>query len=146
MKNIFTLGLLLLLGASVFAVEIDHDVALAQLLKTKQCPNCDLSGVDLSSQNLIGANLAGANLSGANLTSTNLRGANLEGARMLGLDLSETFLSGANMKGADLSDIDIDEVFEYVEIIGTQLEGARFKYGIVCGPPPKKGGWGCQHL
>ena len=65
---------------------------------------------------------------------------------MLRLKLGDTALSGANLKNADLSDLDIDAVFEYVEIIGTQFEGARFKDGVVCGPPPTKGGWGCQQL
>ena len=133
------------LGQSAYAEALSGSAARDQLISTLQCPGCDLSGLDLSNQKLTGANLQNANFSGANLDNTNLRGANLQGATMLGLSLSNTPLAGANLKQADLSDIDIDEVFEYVEIIGTQFEGARFKHGVVCGPAPDKGGWGCQH-
>lgn len=146
MKTYLKIILLGFLVFKVYAADLSGGAAKAQLLETLKCPACDLSETDLSGQNLQGANLAGANLSGANLNGTNLRGANLENATMLRLELSETALSGANLKNADLSDIDIDKVFEYVEIIGTQFEGARFKGGLVCGPAPKKGGWGCQHL
>jgi len=146
MKHIITSALYLSLCFSAAADTPSGAAAKTQLLTTGNCPACDLTRADLSDQNLMGANLAGANLSGANLSNTNLRGANLQGATMLRIILSDTALAGANLKQADLSDLDIDMVFEYVEIIGTQFEGARFKYGIVCGPPPNKGGWGCQHL
>lgn len=129
---------------NVEAAPPSGETARNQLLETLHCEDCDLKGVDLSNQNLSGANLENANLTSANLDNTNLRGANLQGATMLDLNLSNTPLAGANLKNADLSDIDIDEMFEYVEIIGAQFEGARFKYGIICGPAPDKGGWGCQ--
>lgn len=134
------------LSLIAYADTLQGEAARKQLLETGQCPACDLRDVDLSGQKLVGANLAGANLSGANLTNTNLRGANLHGATLLKLNLSDTALSGANLKQANLSDLDIDLVLEDVEIIGTQLEGARFNFGVVCGPPPNKGGWGCQHM
>ncbi|MCK5666573.1 MAG: pentapeptide repeat-containing protein [Thiotrichaceae bacterium] len=89
---------------------------LIKLLETNSCPRCDLRGVDLSNMNLVGAKL------------------------------QYTDLSGANLRNANLSDIDIDVTFEWIEIIGTQLEGAQFKYNVTCGPPPVIGGWGCQHL
>lgn len=146
MKSLITIFLFLILNLTALADNLKGEAAKMQLLSTGSCPACDLSYADLSGHDLIGANLAGANLSGANLEHTNLRGANLQGATLLGLNLSDTPLSGANLKQADLSDLDIDLVFEDVEIIGTQFEGARFKHGIVCGPPPNKGGWGCQQL
>ncbi len=146
MKGLITSVMFLCLNLAVTADTLTGEAAKTQLLATGNCPACDLSGVNLSGQELVGANLARANMSGANLSNTNLRGANLQGATMLRLKLSDTALAGANLKQADLSDLDIDLVFEYVEIIGTQFEGARFKYGIVCGPPPNKGGWGCQQL
>jgi len=143
--------LILFIGASFFSLSIpaeeqDTAASVRQLLETGQCPACILRGADLAGMDLSGANLAGADISGANLAQTNLRGANLQGATMLGLSLSETMLSGANLKNADMTDLDIDEVFEDVEIIGTQFEGARFKDNVVCGPAPFKGGWGCQQL
>ena len=45
-----------------------------QLLATRQCPNCDLSGAGLVLANLTGANLKGADLSRANLSRANLSG------------------------------------------------------------------------
>ena len=118
---------------------------LRQLLQTKICVSCDLSGTDLEGLNLQGVNLNNANLAGANLTNTNLRGANLMGANLKGVILLDTLLAGADLRNADMSDLDIDIAFESIEIIGTQFEGARFKYGVVCGPAPEKGGWGCRH-
>lgn len=120
--------------------------SLKQLLETNACPGCDLRGANLAHMNLLGANLQSANLSGADLTETNFRGANLSNANLVNTKLIETKLNGANLRNADLSHLDIDEAFEWIEIIGTQLEGARFKNDVTCGPMPKKGGWGCQHL
>ena len=65
-----------------------------QLLKTKQCPKCDLVGLDLRGDpvanpngfDLSGANLQGANLSGARLPIVNLQGANLSNAILLDSD------------------------------------------------------------
>lgn len=67
-------------------------IYVSQLLKTKQCSMCTLSGANLSATNLIGANLIKADLSGANLSNANLLGANL-----LGANLSNANLSGAIM-------------------------------------------------
>ena len=80
-----------------------------QLLSTKQCLQCDLSGsglvqVDLSGAQLSGANLSGANLSRANLSGANLSGANLSGASLYGVNLNGANLSGANLNGTDLRD------------------------------------------
>jgi len=80
---------------------------IRQLLASKQCQNCDLSGAglvmaDLSGGDLSGANLAGANLSRANLSGTDLRGANLSGAVLFGANLSNAKLNGSTVVGADL--------------------------------------------
>lgn len=120
--------------------------SISKLLNTNSCPHCDLSGADLSGQELIAANLEAANLSGANLSGTNLIGANLSFSILKSVIFLDTRLAGANLRNADLTDLDIDVAFEWLEITGTQLEGARFKYGVTCGPPPEKGGWGCQHI
>lgn len=47
---------------------------IEQLLDTKQCYQCDLSGADLSGVVLNGVNLFEANLSGANLSGASLTG------------------------------------------------------------------------
>jgi len=67
-------------------------VNTSQLLKTKRCPNCNLSGAKLSSYNLVGADLSGADLSNADLRNTNMFGANLNNA-----NISNAKLSGATM-------------------------------------------------
>lgn len=82
-----------------YAENPDH---MRQLVRTGDCPGCDLSDTVLSELNLQGADLQGANLSGTRLRNVqlnqaNLREANLSGARFLG-----TSLQGANLQGASL--------------------------------------------
>jgi tetratricopeptide (TPR) repeat protein len=95
------------------AENLDH---MRQLLSTKQCPGCDLSGAGLVLTNLTGANLAGANFSRANLSQSNLTSANLQGARLAGASLTGTNLGGADLMGADLRNADLR---------GAILTGAR---------------------
>ncbi|MEM7724743.1 MAG: pentapeptide repeat-containing protein [Cyanobacteria bacterium P01_A01_bin.45] len=87
--------------------QAENPAHLSQLLSTKRCQNCDLSGTglvraDLRGADLSGANLAGANLSRANLTGADLSGANLAGAGLFGANLNGTNLTGANVSGTDL--------------------------------------------
>lgn len=101
---------------------------IRQLLATKQCQNCDLSGAglvmaDLTGANLSGANLAGANLSRANLSGADLRGANLSGAGLFGVNLSEAKLGGANLAGADLRSTFLSNA----EFTGAYLQGTNFQ-------------------
>ncbi len=91
-------------ASTVQAANSEH---IRQLLATKQCQNCDLSGAGLVMANLSGADLRGANLSGANLSRANLSGAdlrdaNLSGAGLFGANLSGAKLSRVNLLGADL--------------------------------------------
>lgn len=104
---------------------------IRQLLATKQCQNCDLSGAglvlaDLSGGNLSGANLAGANLSRANLSGADLRGANLSGAGLFGVNLSEAKLGGANLAGADLRGTFLSNA----EFTGAYLQGTNFQGAV----------------
>ncbi|WP_414752563.1 pentapeptide repeat-containing protein [Anabaena sp. CCY 9910] len=101
---------------------------IRQLLATKQCQNCNLSGAglvmaDLTGANLSGANLAGANLSRANLSGADLRGANLSGAGLFGVNLSEAKLGGANLAGADLRSAFLSNA----EFTGAYLQGTNFQ-------------------
>ncbi|MBD2253974.1 pentapeptide repeat-containing protein [Nostoc parmelioides] len=101
---------------------------IRQLLATKQCQNCNLSGAglvmaDLTGANLSGANLAGANLSRANLSGADLRGANLSGAGLFGVNLSEAKLGGANLAGADLRSTFLSNA----EFTGAYLQGTNFQ-------------------
>lgn len=76
-----------------------------QLIDSRSCVNCDLSGVNLNRENLAGVNLEGANLSRARmhlstLSQANLRNCNLQGAEFGGADLSGADLRGAKTAGA----------------------------------------------
>ena len=84
-----------------------------QLLATKQCQDCDLSGAGLVLTNLSGANLSGANLSGANLSRANLSGADLTGANLAGASLYGANLTGAKLEGAQLSGADFRDAYLY---------------------------------
>jgi uncharacterized protein YjbI with pentapeptide repeats len=84
-----------------------------QLLATKQCQSCDLSGAGLVLANLTGANLSGANLSGANLSRANLSGADLTGANLVGASLYGANLTGAKLAGAQLNGADFRDAYLY---------------------------------
>ncbi len=125
MKNQFAISTIVFLSSFSFAItaQAANPEHVRQLLATKQCPNCDLSGAglvmsDLSRADLRGANLSGANLSRANLNGADLRDANLSGAGLFGANLSGAKLNRVNLLGADLrntylvnaqlNDIDVD--------------------------------------
>lgn len=81
-----------------------------QLLSTKECPGCDLSGAGLVMANLPNAKLSEAILTRANLsrsiltsadfTGADLRGADLRQAYLADADLTDAQLDGANLQGA----------------------------------------------
>lgn len=102
-----------------------------QLLKTNQCPRCDLSGADLSGMNLFGANLAGANLNGAKLNRANLGFANLLEAYLKEAQLQDTYLYMATLTQADLSKANLNNAFLREAIVadarfsGADLSGAN---------------------
>jgi len=118
LTNAAALALLtpLLWLSPVRAENPDH---VQQLLETRACMGCDLSGADLSVQHLIGADLRNADLSGANLTEANLEGADLTGANLEGANLTDAFLNQAslheanldhvNFTGASLIEVDVTE-------------------------------------
>ncbi|MBW4632118.1 MAG: pentapeptide repeat-containing protein [Iphinoe sp. HA4291-MV1] len=115
------------LSQTVQAANLEH---VRQLLTSKQCQNCDLTGAglvmaDLSGADLSKANLAGANLSRANLSGADLRGANLSGVGLFGANLSGANLSGANLQNADLRNTYlVNAQFNSVNLNGINLQGA----------------------
>jgi uncharacterized protein YjbI with pentapeptide repeats len=116
------------LTTTVQAANSEH---VRQLLATKQCQNCDLTGAglvmaDLSGAKLSGANLTGANLSRANLSGADLRGANLSGASLFGVNLTEARFSGANLAGADLR----NSYLTNAELTGAYLNGTNFQGAV----------------
>ena len=82
------------------------------LLTTKQCIKCDLTGMELPGANLRNAQLAGsylgytsffsADLSYADLNYTDLSEADLRNASLMGSNLKNSILEGANLKDAKL--------------------------------------------
>jgi tetratricopeptide (TPR) repeat protein len=84
---------------------------LQQLMSTKECTGCDLSGSGLVRADLAGARLSGANLTRANLSRANLAGADLSGANLSGASLFGANLTGANLTGANLRGTDLREAY-----------------------------------
>lgn len=110
------------------AAESEHT---RQLLATKQCQNCDLSGAGLVLANLAGANLSGANLSGANLSRANLSGADLSGANLSGASLFGANLSGANLSSTDLAVADLREAYLVnADVLSANLNGANLQGAV----------------
>lgn len=101
---------------------------LRQLLATKHCENCDLSGEGLVMANLRSANLRGANLSGCNLSRANLSGADLGGANLSGASLYGANLSGTKLDGADLTGTDLRDAFlANVDLNNANLNGSNMQ-------------------
>ncbi len=130
-KQILAIAAFLTTISVTTSVQAANSEQLRQLLATKECQNCDLSGAglvmaDLSGANLSGANLTGANLSRANLSGADLRGANLSGAGLFGVNLSEAKLSGANLAGADLRNTYLTNA----EFNSAYLSGANFQGAV----------------
>ncbi|MDJ0582946.1 pentapeptide repeat-containing protein [Crocosphaera sp.] len=131
----------------VLPVKAENLAHLSQLLSTKKCELCDLTGsglvmADLRGASLIGANLAGANLSQANLAGADLRGANLTGASLYGANLTGANLSSAILQGTDLRESFLTNAI----LVGTSLEQAYVQgaKGISqnAGTPELFYGWG----
>jgi uncharacterized protein YjbI with pentapeptide repeats len=98
-----------------------------QLITTKACQGCDLSGAGLVYANLSGAQINQANLSQINLSRANLSGTNLSGSNLAGAVLFSANLTGANLSGADLSGADLRGAqLSGVNLMGAKLEGANF--------------------
>jgi uncharacterized protein YjbI with pentapeptide repeats len=102
---------------------------LQQLLSTKQCTNCDLTGAGLVQAQLAGARLTGANLAGANLSQSNLSGADLSGANLSGASLFGANLTGANLKGAILNGTDLRGAY----LVNSDLGGTKLDNAYVQG-------------
>lgn len=111
MKNKWLLGMIPvalaaysgLLQSAAKAENPDH---MRQLLSTRNCQGCDLSGAILRELDLREANLQGANLSGATLQRTQLMRANLESADLSGAVLMAVDMTGANLQQANLSNVE----------------------------------------
>lgn len=95
-------ALLAAFGSVASAENPDH---MRQLLRTGDCPGCDLSDANLEGLNLSGANLQAANLSGTNFQQTQLLNSNMMAANLSDAVLVASDLSGANLEDANLSNV-----------------------------------------
>jgi uncharacterized protein YjbI with pentapeptide repeats len=107
--TIFTTALLVASFAG--GANAENSSQLRQLLSTKNCSECDLSGAGLVMSDLAGAKLERANLAGANLSQTNLAGADLRGANLAGASLNGANLTGADLRGANLAGTDLRSAY-----------------------------------
>jgi tetratricopeptide (TPR) repeat protein len=129
------------------AINAENLTQVNQLLSTKECDKCDLSGTGLVMANLAGAKLNGANLSQANLSQANLKGANLTNADLTGASLYGANLTGANLDGAKLEGTDLRTAYlnnaslKDLSLDKAHIEGAN---GIISyqGTPEQFYRWG----
>ena len=77
---------------------------LEQLIKTRKCRDCVLSGLNMTRLDLSGVDLQGADLSQSQLNLTNLSAANLKNTRLKGATFGGADLEGADLRGADFQD------------------------------------------
>jgi uncharacterized protein YjbI with pentapeptide repeats len=126
-----TIATTILLLTSFAGTAKAEDIAhLRQLLSTKNCPQCDLTGAGLVMNDLSGAKLNQANLIGANLSRTNLTGADLRGANLTGASLYGANLMGADLRGANLTGTDLRTAYlinanvQGIDVRNAYLQGA----------------------
>jgi uncharacterized protein YjbI with pentapeptide repeats len=125
LKNLSIAAVSLVWAVPALAANPDH---LQRLLKTNQCPLCDLSGADLKDVNLFGANLVNANLKGANLSGANLGSANLTEADLTGATLNRTYLDRATLESTNFTKADLSEAYlKNAATKGIVLTGALLK-------------------
>ena len=106
--SLTTLCLILTACLPAVAANPQH---VQRLLKTNQCPLCDLSGGDFTDANLFGANLVGANLKGALLNGANLGSANLTDADLTGAKLVRAYFDRATLENANFTQADLSAAY-----------------------------------
>jgi uncharacterized protein YjbI with pentapeptide repeats len=125
MKLIRCFAAAALLSYFSLPVQAENLEDLRQLLSTKQCDGCDLSGSGLVLSNLAGARLSRANLVNANFSQADLSGADLSGANLTGASLHGANLMGANLSGAILNGTDLREAYlTNANLSGTAMDRA----------------------
>ncbi len=145
--TVFTTAALLTTTSLSTVAKAENLQHIQQLLSTRQCSQCELSGAGLVLADLSGANLSGADLSRANLSRANLTGANLTGANLTGASLNGANLNGANLSGANLSATDLRDAFlGNAQLFGTSLNTAYIQGAVgipeYAGTPEDFYAWG----
>jgi len=97
---------------------------LEQLMQTRACRGCDLSGLDLNKLDLAGVDLESADLSHSKLYLTNLSGANLKNTRLDGAVFGGADLGGADLRGADLQSASLDNAYLGDTLIDSKVKTA----------------------
>jgi uncharacterized protein YjbI with pentapeptide repeats len=90
----------MLITAPLSAAHAYDKSQLKQLLTTKVCQHCDLTGANLKGANLHGADLSFSDLTGANLRSANLGAADLRNAILIDANIANVDWRGADTSGA----------------------------------------------
>lgn len=128
MKRLLLAALPIFAIAAIPAAHAANPEHLQRLLKTNQCPNCDLSGADLKDTNLFGANLTNANLKGAILKGSNLGFANFTDADLSGANLENAYLDRATLENTNLAQADLTGAnLRNTTIVGVRLNGANLR-------------------
>ncbi|WP_237397130.1 pentapeptide repeat-containing protein [Okeania sp. KiyG1] len=124
-KSIFaaSIALVLVLFLAVPPAYAYDPADLEQLLSTRICPGCDLSGADLSDTELSGAQMQEANLQEALFNRATWQGANLQGANLQGSVGSEANLQGARIQEANLT----AALLEYANLHKVYLQEAKLE-------------------
>ncbi len=92
---------------------------LEQLIKTRKCRDCVLSGLNMNRLDLSGVDLQGADLSQSQLNLTNLSATNLKDTRLKGASFVGADLEGADLRGADFQ----DTTFSWAYLHGARMDG-----------------------
>lgn len=98
-------------NTALSSTKVTSEENLEQLIKTRSCRGCDLSGLTLNRLDLSGVDLEGADLSLSKLHLTNLSGANLKNTKLKGTAFGGADLGGADLRGADLQDTSLDNAY-----------------------------------
>ena len=111
---------------------LSGEAAKKQLLETKECVGCDLTGAYLWKAELGESNLRGVDLRGAYLRGANLVGANFNNAKLNGADLKETNLQKAifcntTMPDGSINNNDCKKASQASPEVGVVLSGETAK-------------------
>ena len=101
---------LLLLTFGFLAQSVSANENLENLLKKRQCLECDLTKVNLGFKDITRSILKKSNLTKAYLVSADLSGGNLSGATLTGAYMNGAILRDANLEGADFTAANLKNV------------------------------------
>lgn len=104
----------------------DHPLERTQLLETRSCDRCDLSGEDFTGKDLKGASLAGANLTGAAFYKADLTNGNFGEA-----DLTKALFQYANLTNVNFGNAKLDGA-NFTGAKGANLVGALTTENTTC--------------